>query len=57
VLGHEIEKGLLPNDGEIIGATIKNICFENAYTYFGLDVPRSAKPVAINKSSAECTVR
>jgi len=49
VLGHEIEKGLLPNDGEIVGATVKNICFGNAYAYFGLDVPHSAKPVAINK--------
>ncbi|MHB8755828.1 MAG: glucuronate isomerase [Candidatus Acidiferrales bacterium] len=47
LLGDEVEKGLLPDDEELIGATIKNICFENAYAYFGLDVPLGPKPPAI----------
>jgi glucuronate isomerase len=36
LLGGEMESGQLPDDKELIGAMIKNICFNNAATYLGL---------------------
>lgn len=38
LLGSDIEAGLLPNDIEFIGNMLKNICYNNANEYFGLDV-------------------
>src|SRR3984957_8773811 len=35
LLGNEVESGLLPNDEELIGAMVKNICHDNAVKYFG----------------------
>jgi glucuronate isomerase len=34
VLGDEIQKGELPNDMELIGTMVENICFKNAVNYF-----------------------
>jgi glucuronate isomerase len=34
LLGSEVEAGLLPNDEELIGAMVKNICYDNAVKYF-----------------------
>ena len=34
VLGDEIQKGELPNDMELIGSMVKNICYKNAANYF-----------------------
>jgi len=39
LLGGEMESGNLPNDEKLIGSTIKNICFNNARDYLGLDLP------------------
>jgi glucuronate isomerase len=36
LLGNEIENGQLPPNEELIGAMIKNICFDNAAVYLGL---------------------
>ena len=36
LVGGEIEKGLLPDDDELIGAMIKKICFANAAEYLAL---------------------
>jgi len=44
LLGEEVEKGLLPNDEQLLGATIKNICFHNAAEY--LSLPAKAGPIA-----------
>jgi glucuronate isomerase len=38
MLGREMENGELPNDEQLVGTTIKNICFDNARQYFGLEV-------------------
>jgi glucuronate isomerase len=38
VLGNEMENGELPDDMELIGTIIKNICYSNALTYFNLHV-------------------
>ena len=34
ILGDDIENGLLPNDIELVGAMVSDICFENAKNYF-----------------------
>jgi glucuronate isomerase len=36
LLGSEMEKGLLPNDENLIGNMVKDICFHNAKSYFNL---------------------
>jgi glucuronate isomerase len=36
LLGDEIEKGELPNDRELIGEMIKDICYHNAARYFAI---------------------
>lgn len=38
LLGNEIESGLLPDDEELIGSMIKEICLENAVRYLNLPV-------------------
>jgi glucuronate isomerase len=35
LLGTEIEQGLLPNDLDLIGGMVQDICFHNAAAYFG----------------------
>jgi glucuronate isomerase len=44
LLGHDVEKGLLPRDLNLLGAMVREICFENARDYFGLELdPAYAK--------------
>jgi glucuronate isomerase len=38
LLGTEIEKGLLPNDVEMIGHMVQDICYHNAADYFGFEL-------------------
>jgi len=38
-MGRELENGELPDDEQLLGTTIKNICFKNAQQYFGLQLP------------------
>ena len=38
ILGEEIEKGELPNDLELIGNIVQDVCYNNAKNYFGIDV-------------------
>jgi len=35
ILGSEMEKGLIPNDGKLIGGMVGDICYHNAKKYFG----------------------
>lgn len=35
LLGSEMESGLLPNDFDWIGSTVRDICYRNAANYFG----------------------
>jgi glucuronate isomerase len=42
MLGQEIESGELPNDEQLVGAMIKNICFENARQLLRLEVPAAS---------------
>ncbi len=37
LLGQDIERGLIPNDLGLVGGLVKDICFNNARTYFGFE--------------------
>jgi glucuronate isomerase len=44
LLGREMENGELPNDEKLVGGMVRNICFENARQYLGLELaPVAAK--------------
>ncbi len=38
LLGTEMEQGLLPNDLDLIGNMVQNICYNNASRYFGFEL-------------------
>jgi len=38
LLGNDIEAGLIPDDDELTGSMLKNICYANAKAYLGLQV-------------------
>lgn len=42
MLGREIETGELPQDLELLGGMVRNICFENAQRFLGLETSRYA---------------
>ena len=39
ILGRDLENGLVPDDFELVGGMVRNICYANAHRYFGMDVP------------------
>ena len=39
ILGTDMENGLIPNDLNMVGAMVKDICYNNAVNYFGFDLP------------------
>jgi glucuronate isomerase len=39
LLGHDVESGEMPDDLELVGGMVKDICFYNAANYFGIEVP------------------
>ena len=38
LLGTEMRQGLLPDDVELVGAMVRDICYGNAKRYFGFDL-------------------
>jgi glucuronate isomerase len=45
LLGNDMESGVIPNDLELIGSMVREICFSNARDYFRLDLhPDYAAP-------------
>jgi glucuronate isomerase len=38
LLGRDVEKGELPNDEKLLGAVVRDICFENARQFLGLEL-------------------
>src|SRR5438067_13899904 len=36
LLGNEMDSGLLPDSEELAGSMVRDICFQNARSYFGL---------------------
>ena len=43
LVGREVENGDLPNDENLLGTMIRNICYENARQYLGLAIGKPAK--------------
>ena len=39
LLGTEMHQGLLPDDVEMVGALVRDVCYYNAERYFGFDLP------------------
>jgi glucuronate isomerase len=39
LIGHDVELGEAPDDMNLLGQMVENICFNNARDYFGIDVP------------------
>jgi glucuronate isomerase len=38
MLGEDVEAGLLPNDTELLGTMVEDICFNNARNYFPMEL-------------------
>ncbi len=38
IIGAEVDRGELPNDGEMLAGLVRDVCFENANRYFALDL-------------------
>jgi glucuronate isomerase len=38
LLGNDVESGQLPNDIDLLGGLVRDVCFRNAQSYFGFDV-------------------
>jgi glucuronate isomerase len=38
ILGGDVEAGLLPNDLELLGKMVEDICFNNAKNYFPMEL-------------------
>ena len=49
LLGTEIQQGLLPNEMELIGSMVRDICYGNAARYFGFLVTTSAASTGARK--------
>jgi glucuronate isomerase len=43
LFGREMESGELPNDEKLLGTVVRNICFENARQYLGLELATGTK--------------
>ena len=56
LLGQDVENGELPNDERLLGAMVRNICFDNARQYLGLQLEPASKtrrePVVSGERSA-----
>ena len=40
LLGADMAKGLIPNDMGFLGSMVRDICYNNAASYFGFDLGR-----------------
>ncbi|HLV21343.1 MAG TPA: glucuronate isomerase [Polyangiaceae bacterium] len=38
ILGDEVERGLLPDDAQLLGSLVRDVCFGNARRYFDFDL-------------------
>jgi len=44
LIGRDVVNGELPRDIKLLGGMVAGICFYNAHSYFGLDVPLPKSP-------------
>jgi glucuronate isomerase len=42
LLGRDVARGLLPDDRELLGELVRDVSFQNARAYFGLELPPNA---------------
>lgn len=42
ILGGDMERGLIPADMDLVGAMVRDICYNNAAGYFGFNLPKAA---------------
>lgn len=42
LLGEDVRRGLLPDDRDLLGRLVRNVCFANARDYFGFPLGRAA---------------
>lgn len=47
LVGRDVENGELPNDENLLGGMVRNICFENARRYLGLDTGSAAERASV----------
>jgi glucuronate isomerase len=40
LLGHDVRRGLIPNDRALLGDLVRDLCFRNANAYLGLGLPK-----------------
>jgi glucuronate isomerase len=38
IIGNDVKKGLLPHDRHLLGSLVREVCYENARDYFGLEL-------------------
>ncbi|HEX3775550.1 MAG TPA: glucuronate isomerase [Polyangiaceae bacterium] len=43
LLGHDVRRGLIPNDRALLGELVTDLCFRNANNYLGLGLPERFK--------------
>ncbi len=46
LLGHDVRRGLIPNDRALLGDLVKDLCFRNANSYLGLGLPERFKALS-----------
>jgi glucuronate isomerase len=49
LIGRDVESGELPNDEQLLGTMIRNICFDNANQFLGLELAsaKQTEPVGV----------
>jgi glucuronate isomerase len=57
LFGRDIESGEIPDDMELVGQMVRNICYRNARGYLGLAVPEEAPTAAGRKAISRRTSR
>jgi glucuronate isomerase len=53
LLGDEMEKGLLPDDEQLVGSMISRICFDNAAQYLSLPAPQESNLATVATKRTE----
>ncbi len=53
LLGRDVENGELPNDEKLLGSMVRNICFNNAREFLGLELPPASTAKESRMSHSE----
>ena len=51
LLGEDVQRGYLPDDRDLLGALVQNVCFFNARDYFGFTLGRAADGVTRERAA------